>query len=360
MAKPTTDLIALNRQILLDPTKAGSNELVALLELEKPGLEVLCPLARAIYWIETERHDRIDVDETLASIWLIDENEARGAGEWGSDYADVNEVVHHSIVTTYGDIEINIGFESSTTMVHYKDFWPEYLRKVSARALEADTGVDYSRLINQWFAELDEETKRSRRSPDGYPADSGEFIGTCRYTMTSINGLTTSGPTFSDSYHEQDWDGLSEDYPQRWDGDEGNSSFCWLHYISREQAERIGISAKGKQALGEGKDYPEWVSKKMLTELEDQWIDADQISSSYGNGTVIVEPSTECLIAIGCGVDWCPSDPESQVDPEVVDWEEYPANAGPLLRIEISRNACQLPSELENLLPYIVKLHSLV
>ena len=44
MVDSSVDLLALNRQILLDPTAAGSNELVALLELEQPGLEFLCPL----------------------------------------------------------------------------------------------------------------------------------------------------------------------------------------------------------------------------------------------------------------------------------------------------------------------------
>jgi hypothetical protein len=344
---------------LLDPTAAGSNELVALLELEQPCLEFLCPLARAIYWLETNRQGSIDVNGVLGSLWLIDESEARGTGEYGEDYACVKEVVHHSIITAFGGIEIDLGFESSTTMVHYKEFWPAYLRAVSAHAIELNLAAEHSHLIDQWFAELDAEAKSLRRSPDGYPTDSGEFIGTCRYTLTSVNGLPIEGPTFSDTYHEQDWGGLNEDYPQRWDGDSENSSFCWLHYLCREQAEQSGITAKGKQALGRDKDYPEWLPKKLAADLEDQWINSDQISDSYGNGMVIVAPSTDGLIAVGCGADWDPSDPESQVDLEVAEWGEYPANASPLLQIELSRGDEALPPELERLLPYLLKLSSM-
>ena len=360
MAIPPISLDALNREILLNPASAGSNELVALLELEKPGLEFLCPLARAIYWLETNREGSIDVNGVLGSLWLIDESEARGTGEYGEDYACVEEVVHHSIITTFGGIEIDLGFDSSTTMVHYKEFWPAYLRTVSAHAIELNSAAEHSSLIDQWFAELDAETKTSRRSPDGYPTDSGEFIGSSSYAMTSVNGLLVNGPSFSDTYHDQSWDGLNEDYPQRWVEGGEDSCFCWLHYLSLDQAEQIGIAAKGRNALGPDKAYPEWAPKKLVDDLEDQWIGSDYIGNSYGEGNVIVESSTTAYIAAGCGAEWDPSNPESQLDVVADGCEEFPGNAAPLLKIEINRNAEQLPAELENLLPYLVKLRKLI
>ena len=360
MAIPPISLDALNREILLNPASAGSNELVALLELEKPGLEFLCPLARAIYWLETNREGSIDVNGVLGSLWLIDESEARGTGEYGEDYACVEEVVHHSIITTFGGIEIDLGFDSSTTMVHYKEFWPAYLRTVSAHAIELNSAAEHSSLIDQWFAELDAETKTSRRSPDGYPTDSGEFIGSSSYALTSVNGLLVNGPSFSDTYHDQSWDGLNEDYPQRWVEGGEDSCFCWLHYLSLDQAEQIGIAAKGRNALGPDKAYPEWAPKKLVDDLEDQWIGSDYIGNSYGEGNVIVESSTTAYIAAGCGAEWDPSNPESQLDVVADGCEEFPGNAAPLLKIEINRNAEQLPAELENLLPYLVKLRKLI
>lgn len=350
------DLLKLNQDILLNPTSVSGNELVRVLEIEKQNLEFLCPLARAIYLIETDREDHIEVSEALGSLWLIDDNEALGTREYGDDYADVTEAVQHTVHTTYDGVEIRLNFNSSSTMVYYEKVWPKYCRKVSAQDIGPRTSSDQPRLIDQWFAELDEETKWIHRSPNGYPTDSGEFIGTCRYTLTAINELTVKGPSFSDSYYEQDWDGLSKDYPQRWNGEEENSCFCWLHYLSHEQAEQIGIAAKGMHELGDDADYPEWVSKKRIADLDNYWIGSDYIQENYKNGDVKFEKSNECWIAIGCGTDWDASEPERQIDHDNADLEEFPANAVPLLRIEINRSDESLPCELETLLPYIEKL----
>ena len=363
MADSSVDLLALNRQILLDPTKAGSNELIALLELEKPCLEFLCPMARAIYWMETNCEGRIDANEVLGSLWLVDDSEARGTGLYG-EYADVTETVHHLIPVRCGATEVKLSFESSSEMVHYGELWPEWVRCACVPDVTPDLISDHCRLIDQWFVKLDREASDTqvRRTPNGYPTDSGEFIGTCCYTLTSINGIAVEGPTYSDTYHEQKWEGLHENYPQRWDddGDEEGSCFCWLHYLSREQAEQIGIAAKGKEALGPDEDYPEWVPKTLITQWDGLWIDSDQIQSSYSEGTVIVKPSTEAWLAVGCGPEWDPNyHPDDQTDPKDGEWEQYPSNAGPVIRIEINRNARHLPSDLERLLPYIIKLYSL-
>ena len=42
MTESNIDLLTHNRGILLNPTAAGSHELMVLLELEKPSLEFLC------------------------------------------------------------------------------------------------------------------------------------------------------------------------------------------------------------------------------------------------------------------------------------------------------------------------------
>ena len=359
MANPSIDLLALNRQILLNPSAAGSNDLVALLELEQPGLECLCPMARAIYWMESNRQGHIDANEALDSVWVVDDSEAQGTGGHG-DYADVTESVKHAIIIRYEEAEIELGFESSSEMVYCGEYWPEWVRSVNAPDITADFISDHCRLIEQWFAKLDggSSDARVRRSPNGYPTDSGEFIGTCCYTLASVNGMAVEGPTYSDTYHEQAWEGLNEDYPQR--SDEEPSCFCWLHYLSCEQAEQIGIAARGKKALGPNENYPEWAPKAVINQGDGLWIDSDQIQSSYSEGTVIVKPSTDAWLAVGCGPEWDPNyHPNDQSDPENGEWEQYPTNAGPVIRIEISRGEEVLPPELVALLPYIQRLHSL-
>jgi hypothetical protein len=180
-----------------------------------------------------------------------------------------------------------------------------------------------------------------------------------------VNDLQVSGPTFSDSYHEQRWSELSDVYPQRWrdeeDNSEENSCFCWAHYLDRSHAEKIGIAATGKSAIGRDQDYPEWLPKKLAENEDALWVHSDRIQTSYSSGSVVVKPSADAWIAVGCGSSWDPSeqDPEDDVT-EDVDWDDFPADAGPLLRIEISAGAEELPAELEALLPYWQKLFQLV
>jgi len=55
MASREIDIDSINRHILLNPTESAKNVLVRLLEVENPELKFLCPLAKAIYLIETGR-----------------------------------------------------------------------------------------------------------------------------------------------------------------------------------------------------------------------------------------------------------------------------------------------------------------
>ena len=327
MADSSIDLLALNREILLNPKAAGNNELVALLELEKPGLEFLCPMAQAIYWIETKQKQRIDPEEVLRSLYCIDDSEANGDG-----HAYIKEVVLHSITLALGDLEIVLGFNSLTEMIYHGQYWPRYVRYASAIEWNLDMEDRQAEVVAAWFRSIEINAKDCQKFPQGYPVDSGEFIGTTSYTLVSINSLTVDGPTFSDTHHEQSWSGLNVEFMQRWedDCDLDNSVFCFLHYLGRDQADQIGIAAIGKQALGPDQNYPEWVPKKLDAFEEALWIHSDRIKHSYDGGTLVIEPSKEAWIAVGCGSAWDPTDPDNQLNPEEkVDWDEFPETMGP-------------------------------
>lgn len=357
MANAPVDLLALNRQILLNPSAAGGNELVALLELEQPGLEFLCPLARAIYWVETNRLDRFDSKKILGTVWLIDDNET---------YDVIHEeIVNHSILIQLEAHRFSLKFRSTTTMYRSQSesdsdpIWPEYIRVANALDWCIANSDHLATTLQKLFTPLDLKAQGSRQMKipvGGKRTEKGDFIAECYYSFAGINEISVEGPTYVDTFADPDsWSGLSDQCFE-----EDRHAFCWLHYLSREQAEQIGIAAKGEEALGPDEDYPEWVSKTLITQGEGLWIDSDQIQSSYSEGTVIVEPSTEAWLAVGCGPEWDPNNhPDDQVNPEDGEWEQYPSDAGPLLRIEISRDEEVLPPELEALLPYIEKLHSL-
>ncbi|MCP9883413.1 hypothetical protein KBY65_13210 [Cyanobium sp. Alchichica 3B3-8F6] len=60
MHKEEIDLLELNKEILAAPSKSANHPQIQLLELEDPELDFLCPLAKAIYLIETNRDEQVD------------------------------------------------------------------------------------------------------------------------------------------------------------------------------------------------------------------------------------------------------------------------------------------------------------
>jgi hypothetical protein len=150
------DLRALSRQILLNPRSAANNELVALLELEKPGLQFLCPMARAIYLIETERVEQIDASEALNTIWFADDSDSYK----NEDDGDVTfeESARHAIELSWSDIKIILGFESNSRIFyHQKDLYPGKVRAHSAVTSDFGPHIDSSALIRILFDRFEAE-----------------------------------------------------------------------------------------------------------------------------------------------------------------------------------------------------------
>lgn len=153
----------------------------------------------------------------------------------------VEEVVKHSITTSFSGIDIHLGFESCTEMTHHQGHRPRSVGACSALVSEVTERQNAESLIESLFLSLDAGTKASRRIANVYPTDSGELVGTSSHTLTSVNGLPVEGPTFSDTYYEQEWENLNDQYIQRWDEDDENSesAFCWLHSLTQERSSTI-------------------------------------------------------------------------------------------------------------------------
>ncbi|MCX5938312.1 MAG: hypothetical protein NTW02_08950 [Cyanobium sp. LacPavin_0920_WC12_MAG_62_9] len=213
--------------------------------------------------------------------------------------------------------------------------------------------------VESIFSQLDQEARG--QSPQGYPTDSGSFIGSSSYTLVSIGEQPVDGPTFKDSYHEQNWDGLSEEYPQQFEEEncEAPGGFYWLHYLNKKQAEKLGLLAPKNEAVGAHGDHPEWASRTFVENEDRSWVSTDMIFDSYSDGQLQVEPSKYAYIAIGCGKSWDPSsDPKEN---EEIDQDtgitEYPESSAPLLKIEIIRGSHDYPEELSRLLPYLKRFN---
>ena len=357
MADSSIDLLALNREILLNPKATGSHELVALLELEKPGLEFLCPLAKAIYLLETNRSDQVNASQALSSCLLVDYTFSGYPGS--DDQATVTEQVNHTINATFWGQETVLGFESTGDMTHYTSYWSEYVRLAWAHDWPLSLMLQPHEFIAELFGLLDKTA--ADNIPGAYPTDKGEFLGSLSYALRSINDINVVGPEYTYSNGDDLWDGLSEQYIQRFPGtrNDRDGQMCWLHYISSEDAEDLAIGVDGEAAIGINPDYPAWVSKEVSQqELEATWISPDDLQESYSQGKMSFEESTSAVVALGCGVDWTPAqlaEDDDQLD-ESPDSLIFDPLTPPLIEVEIQRGAKALPDKLSSLTPYLTRL----
>lgn len=364
MIDASVDLLALSKEILLNPKEAGKNPVVALLELEQPDLGFLCPLARAIYLLESKRPQRVDAIEALDSCFLIDDSMSGNCLELSDEYACIEEQVSHAIKQEFNQKEIVLGFMSVGDMMFYQGFWNDYLRSAQGTAWPIGLLDEPAKFNEKAFAVLDSD---AATSPSAYPTDSGEFLGTLAYTLTSINDLAIAGPTLQDSKIESDWENLSEEYEQRypdiarWD-DEGQ--LCWLHYLDADQAATLGIAASSEDAIGDNPDYPAWVPKGVSKEeLEATWISPDDLQESYSVGELSVQRSTEAWFALGCGSDWYPGAnliEEDDSEDEATNSVVFEPMSRPLITVNVRRGQAALPSELLILKPYLIQLVQLL
>jgi hypothetical protein len=360
MSDTKPDIASINKAIIENPTGASNKEIIGLLELEDPALNFLCPLARAIYLADTGRLSKASAAEALATAWCIDDSFASDTSYTGS-FAHVTESVLHEIEVNANNKTITLGFSSSSEMTHYTDFWDDYVRSAAADELELGEGDTSIEFVEGLFSLLDQQAGKGR--PQGYPTDSGEFIGTSSYELISIGGLPVEGPTFYDSYHEQRWENHSSDY-EDWcsEGeDDQPEGFYWLHYLTKNQAEQLGLTESIGERVDPDSGHPEWAPRNLLEEdSAAAWISTNMISTSYCEGRLQAEQSSCAYIALGCGSNW---DPSSNPDEHeevggIQELTEYPEEAAPLYKIEIQRGSGNIPDELSRLLPYFKLFHA--
>lgn len=178
--------------------------------------------------------------------------------------------------------------------------------------------MSHHKFLESIFNRLD--LKACGQRPQGYPTDSGSFIGLSSYTLVSVGELPVDGPTYNDSYHEQNWDGLFEEYSPQFDEEncEAPDGFYWFQYLSKNQAKKLGLIAPENEAIGANEEYSEWVSRTFLENDDRLWVCTDMIYHSYSGGQIQVEPSKYAYIAIRCGESWDPSsDPEDNAKIDV-------------------------------------------
>ncbi|MCP9883412.1 hypothetical protein KBY65_13205 [Cyanobium sp. Alchichica 3B3-8F6] len=169
----------------------------------------------------------------------------------------VSEQVSHVIEKEFCGKKVTLGFESTGEMTHCNGFWIEYLRQVWGTKWPLGLLNKPAEFLDELFSMLNASVQGA--SPEAYPTDKGEFLGSLSYALKTINATNIDGPEYAYSNGDDEWDGLSEEYSQRFPGtrSDRDGQMCWLHYVDAELAATLGISAAGNEAIGANPDYPE-------------------------------------------------------------------------------------------------------
>lgn len=358
--RESSTLIELNKLILTSPSTCLSNEEIKRLAIESPNLDFLCPLARAIYLIESDRIQELDAKEALLSCALIDYTYSGYPDS--EDQAIVTEVVSHYIRKDFLGTEIELTFESIGEMTYYTGFWSEHLRTTWGTEWPLGQLDSPDQFITEIFRRLDKNAAYPH--PSAYPTDNGDFLGSLSYELTEINGIQVHGPTYTYCNGEDDWESLSKQYKQRFPltRSDHEGQMCWLHYLEPEQADRLGISRTNSGSDLPNKEYPAWLPSDIEPSiLEATWISPDELQESYTKGTLQIPKSRTALLALGCGSEWSPDiEPEEgEEDDEEESASPFAPLNPPLMEIEINRDDDALPQELSILKPYLLLLGKL-
>lgn len=244
------------------------------------------------------------------------------------------EHVEHGLTIKYQEKSISVGFRSDGEI-----YWcTERANKFyGVRALNvpsvtwSNPSVSGADICTAWLQHTDSV-------PLAYPEDSGEQIGgiTCR--LAHIGGFQVAGPTYENDGVESRWSDLSEAFQSRdieqsddedgYGTSEGDGSICLLHYLTREQAQSIGIDTIGEESAKSSKrrrKLPNWLSETV--DFKSFWISESVIIQSYANGSVI--PSS-ILFSVAPNKYWDPterdeywniSDPDERSEPSDNDGE---------------------------------------
>ena len=354
MANREVGIASVNRYILLNPSASSKNALVRFLELEDPELKFLCPLAKAIYLIETGRQSHVSNTEALETLWCVDDSRSGRLGDDDCDDQDkviVEEFVEHSMHQSLCDKKIVLGFRSTGTMYYENRFWRDYLRTAKLRGQDLLLLENFTGFLTSCLESLSATNKAI--APRCYPTEKDEFIGQVDYQLATINGASIDGPSLLDQKHHIEWSILAEDYVQQ------DGMFCWLHYLDKRQAELLGLAEKSDYSSHlKISEYPGWIPQTTSErDLEEAWVGSAELTESYLKGNLIASQSEQGWIAVGSGSYWLPEMQEGDRDANGLEEKLiYDRYHPPLLEISLRKSQRKPPKEFAPLIPYLIKL----
>lgn len=330
----------INHHLILGTIDAEMTSLLELLELADPGLCCLSPLARPSWRLHSKGSvSREEAETALAATFLNPGNDARDDGKavladeqiHSSEHEKVEHIIVVEVRSQSGLRAITLSFASEGTS-QYNGDGPEW---ITVREMGCDqfcvSVLTENDIINTY------ERKAFKNSPICRSCDT-VFIGMPIYTLVSIENQPVRGPSLTDYYHEVEWidQGLQKE-PLK------GREFSWLHQLSREQAETLGLARSN--GIHQDPTMPHWLADDV--DFSKIWITTENVQSSYSQGTVTSYAIGDLLLCLGAGPEWRPSHMDEQVD-EVNEEKDamnpYPETQLPIKVFSLTkRSPCQDP-----------------
>jgi hypothetical protein len=324
-----------NELLILGLLSKEVEQMVALLEVADPGLQLLSPLAKAAWQLHSTNTISPEVAEAaLDATFLVASHlpDDLLAGENICTF-ECEKVVHTLTIEVESKDSkraITLSFASEGAiqclMGGEAPLRPSLpMSEISFEQLKPNQLSE-----SQFFDAY--ETIAIPASPAAYPCDT-DFIGMLTYRLVEIGGQPVSGPCFTDFFNDFSCDdlGLLNDWP---DSDE----FCWLHQLTREQAEELALARRdGRQS---DPSMPDWLRDDLT--FSKVWITREDLKESYEKGTVDSYALDDILLCLGAGPGWQPWQPDdwqSEVDGLDTSLDLFPENQMPLKIIHLSKQS---------------------
>jgi hypothetical protein len=330
-----------NEALILGQLSKDIQQLVALLELADPGLPGLSPLARAAWQLNsTGTVNRELAEAALDATFLIasplGEDLLTGEHICTFECEKIDHTINIEITSKSGKKIIVLSFSSEGAVQCL--LGGESPLTPSLAMSEIELGKSK---MNLWSETQIFEAYKSiaiSDSPAAYPCDT-DFIGILTYTLTRINTEPVSGPCLSDCYNDFSCSdpGLLAEWIE-------GREFCWLHQLTREQAEALGLARP--DGCHSDASMPDWLRDDLA--ISKLWITSEDLKESYEKGTASGYELEDILLCLGAGPDWQPGDWHSgvdEVDESLDELDHYPETQMPLRIIHLSKvSPCNDPN----------------
>jgi len=280
-----------NAALLLSPLEISENKFLSLMEQNDKTMPLLCPVAKALYYLKrSELRDYLA--DGLDNVIIADPRIAAKPSR---------EEVVHIVTKSLGENKISLEFRSTAEFIwadsDCDDSSDTGLAIGSLRDWMPNPGVKLSK--DDFIAWLKEISSNSEIQPLGDPVDEGSFVCSLTYRLSAVNEMPVkSRVEILYSAHELQFSKCDK-AKENEIVDSANAKFSWMTLLSKSELARF----LRKET---------WLSNESLSSLDHPdtrgilSISVDEIHQSYKSASVKRKSAKHLYLLIGSGSRWKP------------------------------------------------------